>query len=102
MFLPFLPGPAGPLLDVLEERSKGTFVRGVLNQFVGGAKGKLVAELIGGNEHDPLDLDVFTPSGIKKQFSFWANEFMKGGKISVLVHSKVLCSDPFGAGILWW
>lgn len=97
LFLSFMPGASGPVLDILEERSKGSFVRGVLNQFVGGVNGKLVAELVGGSKHDPLALDVFTPSGIKEQFSFWAKEFMRGGKISVFVHSKVMCIDPFGA-----
>jgi phosphatidylserine/phosphatidylglycerophosphate/cardiolipin synthase-like enzyme len=97
LFLSFMPGPNGPVLDVLEERIEGTYVRGVLNQFVGGAKGKLVAALVGGSQADPMDLDVFKPSGIKQQFAFWAAEFMRGGKISVLVHSKVLCIDPFGA-----
>lgn len=96
LFLSFMPGPSGPVLDVLEERASGKFVRGVLNQFVGGVNGKLVAELVGGNKDDPMDLDVFQPSGIKHQFSFWAGEFMRGGKISVLVHSKVMCIDPFG------
>ena len=97
LFLSFMPGPNGPVLDILEERAEGTFVRGVLNQFVGGAKGKLVAALVGGSAADPMDLDVFKPSGIKQQFAFWAAEFMRGGKISVLVHSKVMCIDPFGA-----
>jgi hypothetical protein len=96
LFLSFMPGPNGPVLDVLEERAGGTYVRGVLNQFVGGAKGKLMAALVGGSAADPMDLDVFKPSGIKQQFAFWAAEFMRGGKISVLVHSKVLCIDPFG------
>ncbi len=96
LFLTFMPGPTGPLMDILEQRADGLFVRGVVNQFVGGAKGKLVAALTGANQLDPMDLDVSTPTGIKQQFSFWADEFMKGGKISVLVHSKVLCIDPFG------
>lgn len=97
LFLSFMPGPNGPVLDVLEERAQGQFVRGVLNRFVGGADGKLMAELVGGSKSDPMNLDVFTPSGIKQQFAFWAKEFVRGGKISVLVHSKVLCIDPFGA-----
>ena len=97
LFLSFMPGPNGPVLDILEERAQGQFVRGVLNRFVGGADGTLMAELVGGSKSDPMNLDVFTPSGIKQQFSFWAEEFMRGGKISVLVHSKVMCIDPFGA-----
>lgn len=97
LFLSFMPGPSGPVLDILEERaSNKRFVRGVVNQFVGGAKGQLVAALVGGNSSDPMDLDVINPSGIKHQFAFWAEEFNRGGKISVLVHSKVLCIDPFG------
>src|SRR5213076_872406 len=80
----------------LEERVKGLYVRGVVNQFVGGAKGKLVATLTGGSSADPMDLDAFNPTGIKEQFAFWAKEFMRGGRISVLVHSKVMCIDPFG------
>lgn len=95
LFLTFMPGPTGPLMDILEQRAEGLFVRGVVNQFVGGAKGKLVATLTGASKLDPMDLDVSTPTGIKQQFSYWADEFMKGGKISVLVHSKVLCIDPF-------
>lgn len=96
LFLSFMPGPKGPVLDILEERAAGKFVRGVVNQFVGGAKGRLVAELVGGSNADPLDLDAINPRGIKQQFAFWAHEFTRGGKISVLVHSKVMCIDPFG------
>lgn len=96
LFLSFMPGANGPVLDILEERANGLYVRGVVNQFVGGSKGKLVATLTGGSSADPMDLDVFNPSGIKDQFAFWAKEFMRGGRISVLVHSKVMCIDPFG------
>lgn len=96
LFLSFMPGTSGPVLDILEERAKGSFVRGVVNQWVGGESGKLVATLTGGSNDDPMDLDAFTPQGIKKQFAFWAKEFSKGGKISVLIHSKVMCIDPFG------
>jgi phosphatidylserine/phosphatidylglycerophosphate/cardiolipin synthase-like enzyme len=96
LFLSFMPGATGPVVDVLEERVNGLYVRGVLNQFVGGPQGKLVATLTGGSKADPMDLDAFTPTGIKEQFAFWAREFMRGGKISVLMHSKVMCIDPFG------
>ncbi|CAN7303104.1 phospholipase D-like domain-containing protein [Acidovorax sp. LjRoot118] len=96
LFLSFMPGTTGPVLDILEERAQGSFVRGVVNQWVGGESGKLVAALTGGSNDDPMDLDAFTPQGIKNQFAFWAKEFSKGGKISVLIHSKVMCIDPFG------
>ncbi|MGO4396466.1 phospholipase D-like domain-containing protein [Variovorax sp. M-6] len=96
LFLSFMPGATGPVVDILEERANGMYVRGVVNQFVGGPQGKLVATLTGGSKTDPMDLDAFTPTGIKEQFAFWAKEFMRGGKISVLVHSKVMCIDPFG------
>lgn len=96
LFLSFMPGPKGPILDILEERAAGIYVRGVVNQFVGGVNGKLVAELVDGNEADPMNLDAINPSGIKQQFAFWAHEFTKGGKISVLIHSKVMCIDLFG------
>lgn len=96
LFLTFMPGPSGPILDVLKARAKGAYVRGVLNQFVDDKQHTLHAELIAGSANDPMNLDAITPSGIKAQFSFWASEFMKGGKISVFVHSKVLCIDPFG------
>lgn len=96
LFLSFMPGANGPVLDILEERARGLYVRGVVNQFVGGNKGKLVATLTGGSSADPLNLDVFNPVGIREQFGFWAQEFSRGGRISVLIHSKVMCIDPFG------
>jgi phosphatidylserine/phosphatidylglycerophosphate/cardiolipin synthase-like enzyme len=96
LFLAFMPGPTGPLIDILEERAEGQYVRGVVNQFVAGGNPGIKATLIGGSASDPLDLDVFNPDGIQRQFAFWAKEFSKGGRISVLVHSKVMCIDPFG------
>lgn len=96
LFLSFMPGPSGPVFDVLEERAHGKYVRGVVNQFIGGKTSKLVGVLVGGSKSDPMNLDAFEPDGIHEQFAFWADEFAKGGKISVLIHSKVLCIDPFG------
>lgn len=96
LFLSFMPGPSGPVFDVLEERAAGRYVRGVVNQWVGGTKSKLLGILVGGSKSDPMNLDAFEPNGIKEQFAFWADEFMQGGKISVLIHSKVMCIDPLG------
>jgi phosphatidylserine/phosphatidylglycerophosphate/cardiolipin synthase-like enzyme len=95
LFLSFMPGPDGPVLEILKERAKGCYVRGVLNQFVGGAKGQLAAALVNGQEDDPMQLDVITPTGLKQQLEFWSQEFTRGGSLSVLMHSKVLCIDPF-------
>lgn len=97
LFLSFMPGPDGPVLDILRKRAQGMYVRGVLNQFVGGAAGKLQAALVSGRNSDPFDLQVVTPTGIKEQLDFWSEEFVRGGSLSVLVHSKVICIDPFGA-----
>lgn len=96
LFLSFMPGPDGPVLDILEERAKGSYVRGVLNQVVGGATGQLAAALVNGGKGDPMTLQVVTPTGIKEQLEFWSKEFTRGGSLSVLVHSKVMCIDPFG------
>lgn len=97
LFLSFMPGPSGPVLDILNKRAKGCYVRGVVNQFVGGAVGKLTAALVNGQGADSLQLDVITPTGVKQQLDFWSQEFVRGGSLSVLVHSKVMCVDPFGA-----
>jgi phosphatidylserine/phosphatidylglycerophosphate/cardiolipin synthase-like enzyme len=96
LFLSFMPGDSGPILNVLEARTAGKYVRGVVNQFVGGATGKMKVELTGGRPSDPWLLDVFNPDGIKEQFAFWAQSFKRGGQIAVLIHSKVLCIDPLG------
>lgn len=96
LFLSFMPGPSGPVFDILEERAAGRYVRGVVNQWVGGSSSKLLGILVGGSKTDPMNLDAFEPNGIKEQFAFWAKEFIQGGKISVLIHSKVMCIDPFG------
>jgi phosphatidylserine/phosphatidylglycerophosphate/cardiolipin synthase-like enzyme len=96
LFLSFMPGPTGPVFDVLDDLANGKFVRGVINQFVGGRSGKLYAHLVSAKPDDAMHLDVVTPIGIKEAFSYWDKEFTKGGRISVLVHSKVICIDAFG------
>jgi len=94
LFLTYMPGDSGPLLDVLKRRRTGLYVRGVINQFVGD---KLKVELKGGSDSDPMDLDAVSPGGLAEQMSYWAAEYNRGGTLSVLVHSKVICIDPFGA-----
>jgi phosphatidylserine/phosphatidylglycerophosphate/cardiolipin synthase-like enzyme len=95
LFLMFNPGPAGTLLnDILALSEQNLFVHGVVNADPGG-KSKPLLTL-----HDrgtPIDADpeVVLPSEIGDTMKGWFGKEFRYNM--VMIHSKVVVVDPFGA-----
>ncbi|GLQ87391.1 phospholipase D-like domain-containing protein [Dyella flagellata] len=95
LFLFFNPGPKGTLLnDILALNQENLYIHGVVNADPGGGK----APILSLHEHgDRIDADpeVTLPANINEYLSPWfKNE--PGGPM-VMIHSKVVVIDPFGA-----
>jgi len=108
LFLFFFPGtyttePARETLlqTILEEKaSSDVYTRGVVNQEIKGltdAAATAPVNLIRSGDADPSHLpkSVLVPEAIKSVYYDWESE-LKGAS-SVMVHSKVVVIDPFGA-----
>jgi phosphatidylserine/phosphatidylglycerophosphate/cardiolipin synthase-like enzyme len=107
LFLFFNPGHLADdpmketlLQNVIERKAKGDlYVRGVVNQEITGltdaAEVPPVRLVRSGRETDHLPKSVLVPAGIKEKYGDWEAE-LKGAS-SVMVHSKVIVLDPFGA-----
>lgn len=109
-FLFFNPGifqddPAKETLlqDVLQRHNSKSpdydehlYIRGVVNQEIKGLTGQPVSLFTGGKT-DPqkLGMDVLVPANIKEKFHTFEDEAL--GATLVMVHSKVVILDPFGA-----
>jgi phosphatidylserine/phosphatidylglycerophosphate/cardiolipin synthase-like enzyme len=87
------------LQDVLERKATGDlYVRGVVNQEITGLTDTDIAPVNlvrTGQETDHLPKSVLVPAAIHEAYGNWEAE-LKGAS-SVMIHSKVVVLDPFGA-----
>ncbi|MDX6625606.1 MAG: hypothetical protein QOE56_595 [Solirubrobacterales bacterium] len=104
LFLMFNPGQKETLFNAIMDRADptsphydgGLYVHGVLNQDPeGGSKDPALVGLIHRGQLDAADPDIVLPGKIDERFGAWDKEI---GRLSiVMVHSKVIVLDPFGA-----
>jgi phosphatidylserine/phosphatidylglycerophosphate/cardiolipin synthase-like enzyme len=108
LFLFFFPGtyqadPARETLlqEILELPTTDLYLRGVVNQQIAGvteaqkSAGAKPVTLVGADGKTPLSTEVLVPANIKARFGDWLPETL--GASEVMVHSKVVVIDPFGA-----
>jgi len=101
LFLMFDPGPVGTLLNDIVDRTTagsptydpGLHVHGVVNQDPGTAAHPVVGLLHRG-ELTQADIDVVLPAAVDTDFAVWQKELNYS---MVMVHSKCIVIDPFGA-----
>ncbi len=95
LFLMFNPGPRGTLLnDILALNQEKLFVHGVVNQDPGGKKAPILTL------HDrgtPIDAnpEVVLPAELHAEMKGWFGKEFRYNM--VMIHSKVVVIDPFGA-----
>ncbi|MGA8574772.1 MAG: phospholipase D-like domain-containing protein [Candidatus Cybelea sp.] len=97
LFLQFMPGPRGTLLEAINDRNAdpNLYVRGVVNQDPSTTKTPVVG-LFHQGEAIPASFDVLLPEAIDQQISYWDPEIKKLATAHAIVHSKVIVLDPFG------
>ena len=101
LFLMFNPGPQGTLLnDIIARSTPGTatydqnlHVSGVVNQDPGTTAHPVIGLLHRG-DMTQADIDVVLPAAVDSDFAFWRKELSYS---LVMVHSKCIVIDPFGA-----
>jgi phosphatidylserine/phosphatidylglycerophosphate/cardiolipin synthase-like enzyme len=72
------------------------YIRGVVNQEITHLTGGAPVTLIDGKQApQKLAKDVLVPANVKKAFHHWEEEALRASM--VMVHSKVIVLDPFGA-----
>jgi hypothetical protein len=101
LFQFFNPGREKTLFNAIMERvtvddPASLYVHGVLNQDPeAGSKDPALVNLIHRGQVDEADPDIVLPSKVDKRFSSWEEEI---DRLSiVMIHSKVVVLDPFGA-----
>jgi phosphatidylserine/phosphatidylglycerophosphate/cardiolipin synthase-like enzyme len=102
LFLMFMPGSTG-LFSTVSARSgePNLYVRGVVSELPNGRGDESAVDvnLIDGNDHTPLHLDIIQPEGVKHSFAKFAEEVTRkqflGGVGHAIIHSKVVVIDPF-------
>lgn len=103
LFLFFNPGPKGTLLDAVAalQSRRNFYIRGVVNQDpdpkdpgIPDPKNPHVF-LLHRDQKVELPDEVAMPQAVNQAHSFWLQEHLRLG--NVLVHSKVVILDPFGA-----
>jgi phosphatidylserine/phosphatidylglycerophosphate/cardiolipin synthase-like enzyme len=94
LFLMFIPGPKGTLLDdILTLDRQKLFVHGVINQNPYGKPPAIT--LVDRGEQLKADPDVVIPAAVGSEaLKYWHQE-LRSYDI-VMVHSKVVIVDPFG------
>jgi phosphatidylserine/phosphatidylglycerophosphate/cardiolipin synthase-like enzyme len=99
LFLMFNPERQGTLLNAIMDRADSEsdlYVHGVLNQDPeAGSKDPALVGLIHRNKLDEADPDIVLPSKVDKRFAGWEKEISHYSL--VMVHSKLIVLDPFGA-----
>ena len=101
LFLMFNPGPQGTLLNDIVARTRpesptydaNLHVHGVLNQDPQTTSHPIIG-LFHRGERTDADIDVVLPARIDSDFGFWLSELSYS---MVMVHSKCIVVDPFGA-----
>jgi phosphatidylserine/phosphatidylglycerophosphate/cardiolipin synthase-like enzyme len=104
LFLMFMPGSTG-LFSTVAARSAepNLYVRGVVSELPNGRGDESAVDvnLIDGENHTSLHLDVIQPEGVKHPFASFAEEVTRkqflGGVGHAIIHSKVVVIDPFSA-----
>ena len=95
LFLMFNPGPKGTLLNViLGLNPSKIFVHGVINQDPGGKKAPLLQVVHRGKKLPAQSLPEILPKGLTASSSYFDKTFQFS---MVMIHSKVVVLDPFGA-----
>jgi phosphatidylserine/phosphatidylglycerophosphate/cardiolipin synthase-like enzyme len=101
LFMMFNPGPVGTLLNDIVERTSpasptydpALHVHGVINQDPSTTEHPVVGLLHRG-ELLRADIDVVLPAAVDSDHDFWLQELNYS---LVMVHSKCIVVDPFGA-----
>lgn len=101
LFLMFNPGPTGTLLNDIVERTTPAsptynadlHIHGVLNQDPSTTAHPIVG-LFHRGDYTEADLDVVLPAAVDSEFAYWLKELNYS---MVMVHSKCIVIDPFGA-----
>jgi phosphatidylserine/phosphatidylglycerophosphate/cardiolipin synthase-like enzyme len=102
LFLMFMPGAAG-LFSTVAARSAepNLYVRGVVSELPNGRGDESAVDvnLIDGESHTSLHLDIIQPEGVKHPFADFAAEVTRqqflAGVGHAIIHSKVVVLDPF-------
>ena len=104
LFLMFMPGSTG-LFSTVAARSAepNLYVRGVVSELPNGRGDESAVDvnLIDGENHTSLHLDIIQPEGVQHPFASFAEEVTRkqflGGVGHAIIHSKVVVIDPFSA-----
>jgi PLD-like domain len=103
LFLMFNPGMRDTLFNAIMNRTHpgdatydaDLYVHGVLNQDPSAGRPDSEFKLIRDSRVDPTDPAIVMPAALDERFGIWDRE-IEGYNI-VMVHSKVIVLDPFGA-----
>jgi hypothetical protein len=95
LFLMFNPGPQETLLNaILGLDPAKLFIHGIVNQDPGGGKTPLIKITHQGQQLPPAAIDTIMPASLPDKSNFFDKEFEYN---RVMIHSKVVVIDPFGA-----
>ena len=95
VFLMFNPGPQETLLNaILALDPQKLFIHGVVNQDPGGGKKPLIKMTHQGQQLPPATIDAILPASLTEKSGWFDKEFEYN---RVMIHSKVVVIDPFGA-----
>ncbi|HEY6232320.1 MAG TPA: phospholipase D-like domain-containing protein [Pyrinomonadaceae bacterium] len=104
LFLMFMPGSTGLFSNVAKRSGEpNLYVRGVVSELPNGRGDESAVDvnLIDGENHTSLHLDIVQPEGVKHPFATFAGEVTRtqflGGIGHAIIHSKVVVIDPFSA-----
>jgi phosphatidylserine/phosphatidylglycerophosphate/cardiolipin synthase-like enzyme len=93
LFLMFNPGPKNTLLNtILGLNANKLYIHGVVNQDPGGNKAPLIKPVHKGTALPPMA--AILPAALQKKGNWFDKEFDFS---RVMIHSKVVVVDPFGA-----
>jgi phosphatidylserine/phosphatidylglycerophosphate/cardiolipin synthase-like enzyme len=103
LFFFFNPGPRGTLIDAIAplQSRPNFYIRGVVNQDPNPADPGIPdpanphVQLLHRGQSVELPDEVAMPSAVNEAHSYWLKEQLRLG--NVLVHSKLVVLDPFGA-----
>jgi phosphatidylserine/phosphatidylglycerophosphate/cardiolipin synthase-like enzyme len=101
LFLMFIPGPNGTLLEAIQARNgtsggRSLFVRGVANEDPGATAKVPSIALAHRGELIPVPFDVVFPARVDMPNTFWLTELLKMPGAHAMIHSKIVVIDPFG------
>jgi hypothetical protein len=95
LFLMFNPGPQETLLNaILGLDPQKLFIHGIVNQDPGAGKTPLIKMTHQGQQLPPAAIDTILPAALTDKSGWFDKEFEYN---RVMIHSKVVVLDPFGA-----